>query len=180
MKNESLFLARKPLSFGLFAVALVWGVSVFGQTSDKSDKKDTPGGKSKPKMVHLVLDNPSYVEKTDTTTGDNFIYTSADETLVVTGKHAVYQRKTKFLTATTNIVIDDPKTHITGDKAEVDDTAAKRLAIITGINTPVVITVKPKSEPANGTPPPVDKETNVKQERKRGVVVTLQARGKLL
>ncbi len=127
----------------------------------------SPPQKKSARKVGLEASNTTYDTKTSLLTGEDFTYTNPDKDLTATGKHAVYNKLTKFLTATGNIVIDDPKSHITGDKADVDD-SPKKLAIITGS---VVITVKPKPE-AGGTLPPADKDTDVKQERKRGVVVT--------
>ena len=145
-------------AFSVVLISLIMGYGASGQkTTTPSSKK----GK---------LEAYSYSQdvKTDTQTVENFTYTSSD--MIATGKHAVYHQKKQFLTATGEIVIDDSKNHVTGDKAEVDDSPNKKLAIITG---KVVITVKPKADPTK----PVStsgnkKEVNVADERNRGVVVT--------
>ena len=81
-------------------------------------------------------------EKTGIITARDFIYTVDD--MKVTGINGRYYTNTKVLDAETNLALDDPKHHVTGDKAHVDNGKAK-LAVFTGS---VVIIVKPKDKPA--------------------------------
>ena len=99
-------------------------------------------------------------EKSGIARGTNVVYVEGD--MKFTGMTAVYNKNSKELDAQGNLVLDDPKHHVTGDKSHVD--RKKQLAIIKGN---VVITLKP-------TPPdptaPVDPD-NAKQ-RKDPVIIT--------
>lgn len=108
-----------------------------------------------------------------TASARNIHYAESDRT--VTGDMGRYNRKTRQLSAEGHIVLDDPKHHITADRASVDDGKAK-LAIL---NSSVVIVIKP-DEPAPGAAPATGgkttEETNTEEDvastRKRGAVIT--------
>lgn len=142
----------------------------------------------KEKKAHLSLDEPRYVGKTKTHYGVNLRYTAED--ITATGNTAKYHEDTEVLEAEGNIVIDTEKAHITGNKVVVDDSAKKKLAIIT---ENVIMEVKPKKK-VDEAPKPGDKiqekpgskiakpdgETNgakddkkvsVSEERGRGITV---------
>src|SRR5437879_1153272 len=93
-----------------------------------------------------------------------------DET-VITGNKAQHNDETKILDAEGNLVLDDPKHHVTGDKAHVEQN--KSLAIITGN---VVIVLKPEEEAANNGAPPATGSENDRQkvgsEKKHGGTIT--------
>ncbi len=97
----------------------------------------------KQKQASLDLQDPTVDERTGITTGRDFIYKVDDMT--VTGAKARYNKNTKFLEADGNLILDDPKHHITGEKATYDNRKSVNLAIITGA---VVIVLKPKEKAA--------------------------------
>jgi hypothetical protein len=83
-------------------------------------------------------------EKTGITTGHDFTYKEGD--MVVTGANARYNKKTKVLDADGRLALDNPRQHVTGDKAHVDNSKKAKLAVFTGS---VVIVIKPKDRPAD-------------------------------
>jgi lipopolysaccharide export system protein LptA len=119
-------------------------------------------------------------QKTGISTGRNFTYRERDT--VITGQKAQYNEKQNRLLAEGELVLDDPKHHVVGDKADVDN-SKRKLAIITGN---VIITIKPKAEqsasPPEGTVPtaPVtppaeavknDEKENASSVRGKGVKI---------
>jgi len=123
-----------------------------------------PAGKSdspKPKLAGFDCEDPTVEEKTGVITGRDFTY--KEEDMVVTGAKAHYNKNTKVLDADGNLVLDDPKHHVTGDKAHVDNSRKGKLAIITGS---VIIVLKPKDKP-------VDAPANdVADEKGKGGTIT--------
>ena len=99
-------------------------------------------------------------EQTSLMTARDFKYTEND--MVVTGEQGRYNKAKGQLLAQGNLVMDDPKHHVTGGKADVDN--KKKLAIIT---ENVVMIVKPS---ASGSPAKPDESVN--SERKQGIVIT--------
>jgi len=81
-------------------------------------------------------------ENTGMITARDFVYTVDD--MKVTGVNGRYNKDTKVLDAENNLALDNPKHHVTGDKAHVDNGKAK-LAVFTGN---VVIVIKPKDKSA--------------------------------
>jgi hypothetical protein len=86
---------------------------------------------------------------TNTTAGDDFIYTRADS--VTTGDHGSFKEVNAknhegILDVYGNLVYDDPKHHATCNKGHIDMTA--KLAVFT---ESVVLTLKPETD-ANGAP----------------------------
>jgi hypothetical protein len=95
------------------------------------------------------LEGNDYVgnARTGIMTAKQFTYTEQDR--VVTGDSAKYFSKTKELDADGNLVMDDPKHHITATHCHVDQ--KKKLSVITGS---VVIQLKPgKTQPASNANP---------------------------
>ena len=108
------------------------------------------------KHADLDLLDPTVDERTGITTGRDVVYKEDD--MVVTGAKARYTRfnkNTGMLEAEGNLVLDDPKYHITGDKASYDNRANAKIAIVTGT---VVIVIKPKDKPSDTNPSDVAKQ----------------------
>lgn len=121
--------------------------------------KSDAGGK-KEKWATLDMNNWKHDEDTGVDTGDDFIYKQDDMT--VTGQKAKYNDKLKLLEAEGNLVLDDPKHHVTGGKARVDNTKTK-LATFT---ENVIIVIKPKE------PKPGETQDNKAKERNQGLTIT--------
>ncbi len=177
-----------PILYGATLSILLAGALYAQQKPTPPPTKEIPPAvptaiKAKPaqkeKKAFLELKDSKYTGKTKTYTGTNFVYTSED--MKATGNTAKYHEDTEILEAEGNIVIDTEKAHITGNKAVVDDSAKKKLAIIT---ENVIIEVKPKKKPeepakpdekapANPTPQESKepKKASVSEERNRGITV---------
>lgn len=80
--------------------------------------------------------------KTGIGTGKNVVYTEGE--MKFTGQSAVYNDNTKELVTQGNLVLDDPKHHVTGDKCHVY--SSKRRAVMSGN---IVITLKPSTPDPN-------------------------------
>jgi hypothetical protein len=121
------------------------------------------------KYDDLYLDKPELDETTGLWTGTHFTYRRDDT--VITGDKARHNNKTRILDAEGNLTLDDPKHHVTGDKAHVE--RDKSLAVITGN---IVIVLKPEKEEANaGAPTSADTGNDsqkVQSEKKHGGTVT--------
>lgn len=170
--------ASRSLMLLLTLAAGVGGTlhAVARQTPPK--KADAPpkpqSGVKTPKMAGLTMDDPQYDEKTDFLVGTNFVYTEDD--MQVTGNRARYNKASKKLLAEGNLVMEDKKYRMTGDKADVDNSKGKKLAIIIGN---VKILIKPKEKPAapvgtttgtsNGEK---ENNENVGDTRRRGGTIT--------
>ena len=117
--------------------------------------------------VYLDLHNLKSNEKTGISTGTDFKYTEKDT--VITGDKARYDRRNEILDTESNLVLDDPKHHATGDKAHIERN--KHLAIITGN---VIIVLKPETAPPdpNAAPNPDKDRQNAQDEKKRGGTIT--------
>lgn len=111
------------------------------------------GGNPAQKQAGLTGIDVFMDENTGIATAKNFTYTERDMT--VTGAKARYGQKTKVLEAEGNLVLDNPKNHMTGDKARYDSRSQVKHAIVTGT---VVIVMKPKEGPAGDNARDVDKE----------------------
>lgn len=116
-----------------------------------------------PKRKYVGLEGAEWTvdEKTGITTARDFTYTEDD--MVVTGAKARYNKNTSVLDANGNLVLDDPKHHVTGDKAHVDNSRKAKLAIFTGS---VVIVLKPKAQPADAP------ANDVASEKGKGGTIT--------
>src|SRR5579871_418215 len=116
------------------------------------------------KFATFMLD-----EDTNMMSGTDFTFTRDD--MVVTGKKAQHNNDTLVLDAEGNLVVDDLKHHVTGDKAHIE--RKKALAVITGN---VVIVLKPEEAPANGAAPAPPETKNDRQQlqedKKRGGTIT--------
>ncbi|MCS6777371.1 MAG: hypothetical protein RMJ43_11890 [Chloroherpetonaceae bacterium] len=133
----------RQLSIVLAGLALVgsgasWVAS--GRQAPAGSRKETETRR----MAELVMDNPVYDEKTRTVSGTSFVYTEGD--LKVTGSRARYNNASQILIAEGNLVMEDPKYRITGDRAEVNHAKDQKIAVITGN---VQIVIKPKEQPAD-------------------------------
>ena len=124
-----------------------------GKSGFKTNPKKaaaTPKKESDNEKYHNVtveMDNAESFK--NVSTGTNFIYKEMEENLVITGKQAKYNDKTFVMDLSGNIVLDDVKHHVTGDKAHIDDSQNSKLAVFTGN---VVIVLKPKTDlPADAT-----------------------------
>ncbi len=111
---------------------------------------------------HVTVDMDEPKSLKHISTGTNFTYKELEENLVITGKKAEYNDKTYVMDLNGNIVLDDDKHHVTGDKAHIDDSQSVKLAVFTGN---VVIVVKPKPVAA------ADASDSAKQ-RAKGVTLT--------
>src|SRR5262245_61937588 len=123
----------------LTGTALVVGIgwNLHASARQTPPKNPAPPNQTKPaaqkpqKFAALeIRENPTYDSKTGIATGRNFTYREDDMT--ITGIMARYNDKTKRLLADGDLTMDDPQYYITGDKADVDNSKAKKLAIITG------------------------------------------------
>ncbi len=104
----------------------------------------------------IDMEDTTWDQKTDVTTGRDLTYKEDD--MVVTGAKARYKRftkKTGLLDAEGNLVMDDSKYHITGEKGSYDSRPNAKLAIITGS---VVIVIKPKDKSADPNASDVESE----------------------
>lgn len=99
--------------------------------------------------------------KSDTMSAREFTYKDRDT--VVTGAKARWNKKTEVLDAEGNLALDDPKHHVTGEKAHVDDSKKSKLAIITGS---VIIVLKPKDKAAGSA------ASDVEGEKGKGGTIT--------
>lgn len=122
----------------------------------------------KEKRGKLHLNETRYDGKTKTYSGVNFIYTQDD--ITATGNSAKYREDVETLEAEGKIVIDTEKAHITGNKAVVDDSAKKKIAIIT---ENVIVQVKPKKRAEEPQKPDGKdgKKGSATEERERGVTI---------
>ena len=102
----------------------------------------------------------TYNAQTDILTASDIVYTEED--MKVTGDKGRYNKNTRQLLAQGNLVMDDPKHHVTGGKADVDN--SKKIAIIT---ENVIMVMKPAPDNGNSKP-----DADVNSERKQGIVIT--------
>jgi hypothetical protein len=138
-------------------------------------KATPPAAKSgsKPHRPEIEMDDFNHDQKTGLMTGRDFTYKDKDDNLVVTGVYAQYNNDTEVLDAKGSLVMDDPKHHVTGDKAHVERKI--QLAVTTGN---VVIVLKPKEEPTGGavSATPTGTGQNSKEsfskDRNRGGTIT--------
>ena len=121
-----------------------------------------PPAAEKKKMDGLDMDDVTWDAKTDVHTGKNFKYTEGD--MIVTGNTAHDNHNKKLLLATGNLIMDDPKHHVTGGKADVDY-GRKKLAVLTDN---IVIVLKPEPD----TPGTANPDATIGSERRQGVVIT--------
>jgi lipopolysaccharide export system protein LptA len=138
---------------------------------DLANGKQKPKEAKEPKFANLHWQNWKHDDKTKISTGTNFRYESEDMT--VTGDSARYNTDTKFLQATGNLVMENDKYHITGGKADIDD-SKKKTAIITE-NVIIVLKPKKKEDPSPSAASAKEKEgsaASVSDERGRGVTIT--------
>ncbi len=176
-------MSRKPtpkILVPLLLLASAWGVSAQKQNNaplapakvvpppEIANGKQKPKNAKEPKYGDLELFNIKHDDKTGIATGTKFRYVEDD--LVMTGDNALYNNKTEFLKADSNLIMENKRYHITGGKADIDN-SKKKLAVIT---ENVVIILKPseKKEP----PPPISKDepnkADINEERGRGVTIT--------
>ena len=94
--------------------------------------------------------------------GHKFVYTTADRETVISGENGRYDKNSDTMDADTNLVLDNSKHHITGDKSHAD-LGKSRLVV----NGNVVLTVKPEPTAANADP-----NASVDESKKQGAVVT--------
>jgi hypothetical protein len=120
------------------ATRLPGDTAVPGQRGAPTGKADDPAKK----MGSIDAEDYTLDEKTGVITARDFTYRADDMT--VTGAKGRYNKNSKVLDAESNLVMDDPEHHVTGDKAHVDNGKAK-LSIFTGS---VIVVVKPKDKPA--------------------------------
>jgi len=101
-------------------------------------------------------------------TADNFTYRSKDT--VITGAKVRHNTKLKILDAEGKLALDDPKHHMTGDKAHVEED--KKLAVFDGN---VMLVMKPEETAAdsgaNKEPDKGKEDQDVGVEKKFGGVV---------
>lgn len=97
-----------------------------------------PGGDNKQKEATIEGVDVVVDQRTGITTGHKIWYREADMTLY--GDNGRYNKKTRVLEAEGNLSLDDPKHHVSANRAHVDNSETK-LAIITGS---VVLTLKPE------------------------------------
>jgi lipopolysaccharide assembly outer membrane protein LptD (OstA) len=117
-------------------------------------------GDTKQKQAKIEIQFDPYLDqKTGFRSGRMITYTVDD--MKVTGDKGRYNKNTKVLEADGNLVMDDAKHHVTGDKAHVDDSKKAKLAIITGH---VVIVLKAKDDSQN--------TEDVQKEKSKGAVIT--------
>lgn len=113
-----------------------------GKTPAVAPKSEQP-----PKgFAQFEMEEGDVNEQTGISAGRNFTYREKDT--VITGDKVQFNNKTDRLIAEGDLIMDDSKHHVIGDKANVD-TSAKKIAIITGN---VVINLKPKAEPTAPQP----------------------------
>ncbi len=158
-----------PVSLAALGLLTGAGWSVWARSQPPAPnapkEKEIPVARVAPpparKSGELELVDWTYNVATGITTGRNFTFTEEDT--VITGETARYDKTQKRLNAEGSLTLDDPKHHVTGGKADVDD-SRKKLAIITGS---VVITLKPDPKGAdtgaNGS--------DTSREKQRGGVV---------
>lgn len=144
-------------------VGIGWNLNASAGQKTTPDKPKASAQKP-PKLADLTLKDAHVDEKTNMVTGRDFVYKQDDMT--ITGSQARYNKKTRRLLAEGDLTMDDPQYHTTGDKADVDDSAGKKLAIITGN---VKIVIKPKD---GGAPADPNQKEDVGATRKRGGTVT--------
>lgn len=163
--------------WGTVALASAW--SVYAQKTplppakvlpppEVTNGKQPPKEAKEPKYGDIEMYNIKHEDKTGILVGTNFRYTEEDT--VITGDNARYNRDTKFLQATGNLVLDTKKYHITGGKADIDN-SKKKLAIIT---ENVIILMKPSEKKESPTPPKPDaeKDSSLSEEKGKGVMIT--------
>lgn len=147
----------------LFAGALVfaggWSLRAAGRQNQPSGGAPPAASTATPAKERtkpeLTIHNMKRDDRTKVTSGTDFRYVEDDT--VITGDKATYYGAKELLVADTNLVLDDPKHHITGDHADVYNGKDKKLAIVTG---KVVIFIKPKeavTPVVPGNPSPGDK-----------------------
>jgi len=128
---------------------------------DKSGAPASPSASGKaPQQGQVVLHEGNYSAKSGIAKGQDAVYTDGD--MKFTGQSAVYNTNTLELDTTGNLVLDDPKHHVTGDKAHVDRN--RHLAVMTGN---IVITLKPT--PPN---PNIPVNPDAAKQRQYPVIIT--------
>jgi len=105
---------------------------------------DTAGKK---KMADFWGEDWKHDDATGIDTWHNFRYVEGDTT--VTGATARYDDRKKLLDVEGNLVMEDPKHRVTAERAHVDNSKEKKLAILTGN---VVLILKPKEGAAPPAP----------------------------
>lgn len=143
--------------------------------ADKSRTDAAPAGKSlagsqggaSPALDYMDILRPRVDEKTGITTGNDFTYRRDDMTM--TGSRVRWDKNKRLLDAEGNLVLDDDKHHMTGDKAHVDDRKSVKLAIFTGN---VVIVIKPKADTKAANRESAPANGDVAKEKDRGAIIT--------
>ena len=100
------------------------------------------------KMATFIWSHYYLDEKTGLGSGHAFTYKLGDA--ILTGDNVSINTKKNLLDADTNLALDDPKHHATANKAHVDRTKGKEVALYTGN---VVLVLKPEIEPNAGKMP---------------------------
>lgn len=149
----------------VLCLAAMFGRVAVGQTSPKPPTVSGPAipkdaAKPEPKKGRFSGDEVTSDIQTGITTARDIKYTEDDT--VVTGDKGRYNKTTRQLFAQGHLVMDDPKHHVTGGKADVDN--KKKIAIIT---ENVVMVLKPAPDKANEKA-----DASVNSERKQGIVIT--------
>ena len=169
-------MSKKSIRFGMAVLCLAAPLAVaFGQSpagknlpktpaapSPKPAAKETKGAPGKQGQKQGLFDGKELTidAQTDITTASDITYTEDD--MKVTGDKGRYNKKAHQLLSQGHLVMDDPKHHVTAEKADVDN--SKKIAIIT---ENVIMVMKPAPDSANAKP-----DSDVNSERKQGIVIT--------
>jgi len=114
--------------------------------AEKPGARAPKPAQAEPEYVNLHMINWHHDEQTQLDVCDEFVYEEKDTT--ITGDHGRYNGKEKILDATGSLTLDDPKHHLTADKAHIE--RKQKLAVFIGH---VVMTLKPETPGAGGPPP---------------------------
>lgn len=147
-------------AFGQSAVSKASPKPPVKTSPEQPAKNTTASGKQGQKQGLFDGRGLTAYEQTGILTASEVIYTEAD--MKVTGDKGRYNKNTRQLLVQGNLVMDDPKHHVTGAKADVDN--ANKIAIIT---ENVVMVMKPAPDSANAKP-----DADVNSERKQGIIIT--------
>ena len=164
MSRKSIFSHRfSRAGLAILCLAPALGRAAIGQKSPKSPVVSGPA-LSKKTAAKPKSEFTGEEARGDMQTGDwtarNFRY--AREDMTVTGDKGRYNKYSHKMLIDGNLVMDDPKHHVTGSKADVDD--VKKIAIIT---ENVVMVVKPAPDKDSAKP-----DADLNSERKQGIVIT--------
>lgn len=110
-------------------------------------------------MANLKLIDFDVDEHSGIGTGHKFVYTTGDT--VISGENGRYNKNLEVMDADTNLILDDPEHHITGDKSHVEQ--KKSRLVVTGN---VVLTLKPEKAAANADP-----NASVDDAKKQGAII---------